>query len=286
MSHFTVLVFGNDPEKQLAPYHEFECTGQDDEYVVDVDLTADAKAAYEKYFLTVPREEKPQTFFEYVQDYYGYKVIEDLAERTEDHKFGYVFNDLLNTQIKVIQRTNPHAKWDWYELGGRWNNYFKLKNGSRANAAMKCDIDIEGMRYEAMAKAEKEYDAYAAAVAGLEPGKSFAEFRKLYPDTDKAREFYHAQPAKIALRKLDLYPFDDPFETFGTNKDAYVESKMNSAISTFAVIGDGLWFERGDMGWFGMVADEKDEDTWAADFNKVLDELPAETLLSVYDCHI
>lgn len=26
MSHFTVLVIGDDPELQLAPYHEYECT--------------------------------------------------------------------------------------------------------------------------------------------------------------------------------------------------------------------------------------------------------------------
>lgn len=39
MSHFSVLVIGPDPEKQLAPYHEFECTGRDDEFVVDVDVT-------------------------------------------------------------------------------------------------------------------------------------------------------------------------------------------------------------------------------------------------------
>ena len=26
MSHFLVLVIGDNPEKQLAPYHEFECT--------------------------------------------------------------------------------------------------------------------------------------------------------------------------------------------------------------------------------------------------------------------
>jgi hypothetical protein len=32
MSHFTVMVIGNDVDEQLAPFHEFECTGQDDQY--------------------------------------------------------------------------------------------------------------------------------------------------------------------------------------------------------------------------------------------------------------
>ena len=38
MSHFTVLVIGDDVEKQLQPYHEYECTGVKDEYVKWIDL--------------------------------------------------------------------------------------------------------------------------------------------------------------------------------------------------------------------------------------------------------
>lgn len=30
MSHFNTLVAGNDPEWNLAPFHEYECTGVDD----------------------------------------------------------------------------------------------------------------------------------------------------------------------------------------------------------------------------------------------------------------
>ena len=33
MSHFVVYVLGEDVETQLAPYHEFECTGDDNQYV-------------------------------------------------------------------------------------------------------------------------------------------------------------------------------------------------------------------------------------------------------------
>lgn len=46
MSHFTVAVFTNENksvEELLAPFHEFECTGINDEYVQDVDITEDVK---------------------------------------------------------------------------------------------------------------------------------------------------------------------------------------------------------------------------------------------------
>jgi len=48
MSHFTVVVVGDDYEEQLAPYHEFECTGRDDEYVIDVDRTEETRREYEE----------------------------------------------------------------------------------------------------------------------------------------------------------------------------------------------------------------------------------------------
>lgn len=43
MSHFAVLVVG-EVEHNLAPFHEFECTGTDNEFVQDVDQTEEARA--------------------------------------------------------------------------------------------------------------------------------------------------------------------------------------------------------------------------------------------------
>lgn len=54
MSHFTVTVVTPSVPTQeelaaaLQPFHEFECTGIEDEYVVDVDMTQEALDAYEK----------------------------------------------------------------------------------------------------------------------------------------------------------------------------------------------------------------------------------------------
>lgn len=46
MSHFTVLVIGEDVEGQLQPFHEFECTGTVDEYVQSVDQLDEAREEY------------------------------------------------------------------------------------------------------------------------------------------------------------------------------------------------------------------------------------------------
>lgn len=57
-------------------------------------------------------------------------------------------------------------------------------------------------------------------------------------------------------------------------------------ISTFAVLKDGKWYEKGDMGWFGIVVNEMDEKEWDKQLKKLLKGLPGDTLISMYDCHI
>ena len=57
-------------------------------------------------------------------------------------------------------------------------------------------------------------------------------------------------------------------------------------ISVFAVVKDGKWYERGKMGWFAVVSDEKDKDAWNEEVKQLLASLPPDTLLTMYDCHI
>lgn len=56
--------------------------------------------------------------------------------------------------------------------------------------------------------------------------------------------------------------------------------------STFAVLKNGKWYEKGNMGWFGIVVDAKNDDQWQEEFQSLLADLPDDTLLSVYDVHI
>jgi hypothetical protein len=46
MSHFSVIVIGPDIDAQLQPYHEFECTGTNDQHVIDVDVTDEVRSDY------------------------------------------------------------------------------------------------------------------------------------------------------------------------------------------------------------------------------------------------
>lgn len=212
---------------------------------------------------------------------------------------------------------NPNRKWDWYQLGGRWTGHFWLKPGCNgvssppsrhddpedkapegtADQAIKGAIDFERMRNEAALRAGQHYDLMHSIIAG----RTFLSWNTfcdaatadetLTPEEKgekikAAREEYWGQQV---IQDLSAHPkhlaFDDPTQVL-VPRDEYLQAARDRAISTFAVIKDGQWYEKGSMGWWGMVSDEEEEETWNKEFGVLLDSLTDDTLLSVYDCHI
>ena len=304
MSHFTVMVIGDYPEEQLAPYHEFECTGYDNEYVQDIDKTEEVLAEYEEHKAEYP------TIAAFCEDWHGWKPVkqEEEPDLEDVHKYGYAVFDDAGNLVEAIDRTNPNAKWDWYQLGGRWTGYFQLKPGAvgetgkpgimtdpaaegHADAARKSDIDFDAMRAEARERAAKRYDEFHAILTQHPGTKSFREIRAEHLDTkvglEAARDVYHAQLGVKALNKANFIGiFSDVFEEYCVPRDKFLERAANHAVSTYAFVKNGEWVGSGDMGWWGVSTNEVDEDEWLAKFNEMLDSLPDDTLLSVYDCHI
>ena len=302
MSHFTVLVVGEPLEELLQPYHEFECTGKLDRYVQDVPKdVGKLRAEYED-----KREEyEYKTFEEFLEDYHGLhpcKYGEELDFEGE-HKYGWFKMDESGNVIAAADRTNPNAKWDWWQLGGRWTGFFKLKQGREGQkgtpglmtpaatlpeAADQCrwgDIDIEGMREEARQEAGKDFDTYFAILKEYPETKNWKQVREEYPNIDDARKAYHEQPAVKAWWKAHMFA-DSPMDTYGTDREAYIEKQAANALSTFAILKDGKWYERGEMGWWATVSNEKDEKEWSDTVDKILGEISDDTLVSVVDCHI
>lgn len=58
------------------------------------------------------------------------------------------------------------------------------------------------------------------------------------------------------------------------------------SFDPFAVLKHGEWHEQGEMGWFGVSLNEKDEAGWLAEVQRLLDETANDQLVSVFDCHI
>jgi len=57
-------------------------------------------------------------------------------------------------------------------------------------------------------------------------------------------------------------------------------------LKTFAIIKNGKWYERGEMGWWGVVHNESDEVEWHKQIEALLSGLQDDELISIYDCHI
>ena len=257
MSHFTVMVFGENVEEQLAPFHEFECTGTNDQYVQDVDITDELGLA----------EGASLGEIKYALGGWGLedKIVSDESEVEKDgdlceHKYGYaIVKD--GKLIKAVNRTNPNKQWDWYQIGGRWSGMLRLKpnaqgrNGNRSwmnrdepkgsnfcDSAPKKDIDVEFMRNEAGEAAAKRWDAAYAVTQGR-IWKTWEEVQEsitassITPNVDvwaARREFYNGQQVIAELRK-SFDPFHD-LDQYMTPREAFIQTARNSAMTTFAVI--------------------------------------------------
>jgi len=151
---------------------------------------------------------------------------------------------------------NPNSKWDWYELGGRWGGFFTLKDGSTSDQDLKREIDFKGMEDKQRARAAELWD---------ETEEMIAEAEKEEKDIRWELSFQYGRGE------------DD-------TRESYIEDSVG--IHVFAVLKDGQWYEKGKMGWWDCVSDEKDPEAWERELNKLLEETPDDTMLSLYDCHI
>lgn len=352
MSHFTVLVIGPDVEAQLAPFQENNMGDCPEEYLEFHDTETEMREEYDggkgtRYVIMpdgtrklpwdecfrvakgglglgfgssthevpegleqreVPFNEVYPTFEEFARDWHG------ATERNPEHnRFGYY--------------ENPNAKWDWYQVGGRWTGKFKLKTGSvgalgrpglmtdpapagYADQAVKGSVDFEAMRDEAGAGAAEQYDLFCGLVGQVpgpvagpfsakpwktwkdivhsNPGKSRDEWAEEYYAQEVPKAF---QDAKAAARGTDAPKAMDQVlwsdaDDYACSREEFVQAARDRAISTYALVKDGEWFEKGEMGWWGVSSNEVPEGEWLGKFNELLDGLPDDTLLTVVDCHI
>lgn len=226
MSHFTVLVIGEDPETQLEKFDESIEMPRYVRYTKE-QLTAKGRKRIEEY--------QQGTYAQYLADKEKYisecrghhahiNYLENTFppmlswndDQIYEHEAAFYEPEDIGEQGEIYSTYNPNSKWDWYVLGGRWCcNIIRATDGERG----------EGYN----------------------------------PDNAPANGY----------------------------DQAYVEDITNlSEISTFAVVKDGKWYERGEMGWWGCVSNEISEQEWEQQYQTLLQGLSDDTLLSIFDCHI
>jgi hypothetical protein len=295
MSHFYLLAEanpedGNTLDNLLQPYHEFECTGINDQYVVDVDTTESRREEYERH---LEDSDFNLTFAEFCgPGYYNGKFLypNQAIDTSEGgpHRFGYVELDEKGEVVKVIDRTNPKAQWDWWVMGGRFSNRLLLKDGSEVNYAKKRDIDVEGLRTKAVDEAGQEYEEVWAVIANTEPHITWDEYTKSYPEQDNT--FYREQERVKVFNKWIFQDYSNRGhvtldKVASLTKEQYQKDAFNRAFCPFVFLSSkGEWYEKGEMGWWGCVSNENSD--WPSVFRELFEALPEDTVLTVVDCHI
>lgn len=298
MSHSTVLVIGENPEAQLEPFYENwnaeeHITGP----VENEDMTR-----FREYYIKQEKANK-KLGFEELYKQYGDDYNQNAWRKDE------------NGEWHEYSTYNELSKWDWFLLGGRWLGFFKLKAGKKgelgecgvgdnkpkydADSAMKGDIDFEFMINEARKGAENTYKKAMEIIGQYEIITPWKDFVKRIEsgeiDIDQARKLYHSQLRVVAAEKFSknnhdeavkIFGYDNEVEDFNKTLEEYVDFEGKRSITTFAVLNDNQWHERGHMGWWGMVSGEMEDNEWIEKFYELVMGLPDDTLLSVYDVHI
>ena len=320
MSHFTVVVIGSEIDEQMAPYTEQDFEEQyakfedtEDESLeesnnkeVDIVVLADGSLhnKYEDQF----RKYDPKNFgsnYVYPEDSIIRKgKFSELYPTFEEYMEGWHGTSARDEKTgRYGYWCNPNAKYDYYTIGGRWSGYFKPKAGAVGtlgrpgvfdnkptegwvDSIKLKDIDIEGMKDSAVKEANETYDKLEEVLKGR-PLPSWNSIREKHgEDIEAARNEYNSLQVVKDLNEAQFFIMGDFVETFGKNREEYVTRQKNSTMVPYAVVKDGQWYQKGEMGWWGMSSDEVSQEEWNSKFWEMINSLDPETELTLLDCHI
>lgn len=148
---------------------------------------------------------------------------------------------------------NPKAKWDWWVIGGRWTGAFAPDYNPNEDPRNieKCDI-CNGTGTRTMpTPADPNWKPKKGECNGCD--------------------------GKGKRVKWSLAEFD---------RDIMEVSKIPETVIPFCVVTpEGRWYEKGEMGWWAMVEDEKDEDAWKSEARNLLNQ-HKDHIAAVVDFHI
>lgn len=209
MSHFSVLVIGQEPKQDLKKYWELDLNRQelenDPRAVFNVAISdANAHREFQKHNDKQKDEKDKHTYDSierFMTDWHRY------IHSQEHGGWGHYHN--------------PNAKWDWFGIGGRWTGHMILKKGKKG-------------------------------ILGA-------------PGVFENKPLHGKQSTDQALKKnIDI-------------------SKLEP---TFAVVKDGKWYERADMGWWGITLGDMDDVSWEKKFHELVKEAGSKEQFTIVDCHI
>jgi len=263
MSHYKVLIIHNENqniEELIAPYDE--------------NLEVEPYLKY-KYDEAIKKAKE-----EYDDNYSEKELIKNYAD-----DYGYIILD-----DGLYSTYNPNSKWDWYQIGGRFDGELMLTDEGRLNAVDEIkrkyctDIDIKNLRE----------DFHYMRYVNVAPLKYVQWFIPLSPiEKEKIRRWWEINIYDMPLKEgeeKDKYFFYKPEYYERRYKDAETDIRVKEAVNSFAVITpDGKWYAPSNMGWWACTDGEpEDELKWDLEFYDrfIKPNLDSNLICTVVDCHI
>ena len=232
MSHYTVGVI--IPKE----FKEEELRGAIEEALepFDENLEVEEYIAYTKEDLECAYEEYSERIKNSERELVSYKEFSET----------YTSNG-LDDEGNALSVYNPNSKWDWYSIGGRWNNGIETKSGKKVNYARIKDIKFKAELTEKELVEVKEH------------------YSKLITEGDYYKpEYYQRRYPKV---------------------EAYIDSFNFSTYALLDA--EGEWHEPGTMGWFGMSSADPEEQTkFQSEYMQLIGEQDPENWFVLVDCHI
>ena len=295
MSHFAVLVIGNDIEEQLAKFDEQIEMPKYVKYTKE-QLIANEKQSIEEYkngtyaeYLVDPikyaESVNNENHLKYVSEVFP-KKLEMTDEEIYQNAIKYYEEEDLGPDGEVYSTYNPDSKWDWYEVGGRYAGRIAVKDGVEIDEPNFSWGWSEDEKDKVIAMGYKTDSAYIKDI-------DFSKMHKIEEDYKDAIRYWELviecdKPKNKEEEDIVKFSFYKPEYFINRYKTKEKYAECNSSFSMWAVVKDGVWYEKGQMGWWAMSNETHDEAVdWEMNFfDRFIKDLPEDTLITVVDCHI
>ena len=278
MSHFAVAVIledKNNLEKVLAPYDE---NLETELHIAETkeELIENAKRM-KKYYLEI--QEKGEILAEYQLKYVNATTDEELYEAYKDEDAEY------DEQGNRLTTYNQNSKWDWYAIGGRYNNLIVVDKDND-DVVDYYDLGL-GMSLKSSVDGEPNLKKVnGARIKDI-------HFDKMGGDYEKAIRFWELIVEKQEPKdeqekertKWNIYKPEYYIERYKT-KEEY--AKQESMFITWALVDEKGWFEQGKMGWWCLNnATNESTKSFAEMFQEYINEPNnQDKYMVIVDCHI
>lgn len=261
MSHFAVAVITAETPtdevltKALQPFHEFECTGIKDQYVIPIDETDEQRHGYENDTLEGIFKDGKYLGSKYLDIFESFWVRSSPLGRSSDDVFklpeGYELKEVnvkdvysfeeylrnwagyslsgkyneLTPDGRFIRYTNPNKTWNWWVVGVCWSNTLLTKSGEKVDSCKISELDFDTVTAELKTKANEDYDYFSSLLPETAVNShTWRTWDELYNDSsiktiEEKRTVYAEQAAIRTIRQNDSKNFFRPF--VGNNIDEF-----------------------------------------------------------------